>query len=375
MNSGHLDGMLVVIVDVTQEIARAKEDQVQREVVAAFQRMMRDRSGFLSFHSEMTELINGVCGGKYDKDIVVFKRIVHTIKGNAAVFGLERISGLCHQIEDQMAETRDLPTEGSMEILQNAWRTLTESVIAPSSDKLSKVPLPVPREELNSLASSLRNIPDAKHLARQIDAWKLEPIQVPLRRLAEQATGMAKRLGKGEVQVDVQAEMIRCDPKRWAPFWSDIVHVVRNAVDHGIESPDERAAAGKGKAVIKFAAGWEGDDLVITISDNGRGIAFDDVREKAKALGIPCSTHEDLVAALFVDGVSTATSVTDMSGRGVGMSAVRSRVESMNGKILLGSGEGGGTTWTFRFARPNADDPGSSLAPPPRETQPRFAIG
>jgi two-component system chemotaxis sensor kinase CheA len=365
MNGERLEGMLVVILDVTTEIARQKEEQAQREILTAFQRLMRDRDGFMAFHAEMSGLLEAVCSGKYDRDIIAFKRTIHTLKGNAALFGLERFASLCHDIEDQMAETRDLPTQSSMQRIQQAWRQLTDNIMLATSEPLGVPAVIVAGDEVQTLASSLRAIPSATHLARQVEAWKLEPIQIPLRRLAEQAHGLAKKLGKGEIDVNVQAQMIRCDPKRWGPFWSDAAHVVRNAVDHGLEAPEERAGTGKKRGLVKFAAAWDGSELVVSISDNGKGIPFEAVRKRAASLGLPHATQEDLVEALFADGVSTADHVTDVSGRGVGMAAVRSRVEAMGGRVLVRSAAGTGTTWTFRFARPNADRPGSSLAPPP----------
>jgi chemosensory pili system protein ChpA (sensor histidine kinase/response regulator) len=112
-----------------------------------------------------------------------------------------------------------------------------------------------------------------------------------------------------------------------------------------------------------LTAAWDGSDLVVTIADDGRGISFEAVREKATRLGLPAATHEDLVAALFVDGVSTAESVSAISGRGVGMSVVRSRVESMGGIVSVSSTPGKGTTWTLRFHRQAPMDGRASLRP------------
>jgi two-component system, chemotaxis family, sensor kinase CheA len=350
LNSGKFDGMLVVIQDVTVEIARQRDEQVQREILNAFQRLMRDRAGFMSFHAEMTEMVKTVCDGRYREDIRTLRRVIHTIKGNAGMFGLDRMAALCHRIEDEMAETRDLPAEASIEELRADWKVLTDSVM-PTSEAQGGQTFQVPREDVQALVASLDEIPAARHLAQQVENWKLEPIHVPLRRLAEQASELAKRFGKGDVQVELQAEMIRCDAKRWAPFWSDLVHVVRNAVDHGLETAEVRKALGKSRAIIRLKAAWEDSDLVVSIADNGRGVPFDSIRQSAIRLGLPHTTHDDLVAAVLSDGVSTAENVGDLSGRGLGMAVVRNRVESMGGRVLLSSVPGAGTTWTFRFRR------------------------
>lgn len=348
LNGETFEGMLVVIQDVTVQIARQKDEQVQREILNAFQRLMRDRAGFMSFHGEMSEMVKAVCDGSYADDARTLKRVIHTIKGNAGMFRLDRLAGLCHHMEDEMEETGELPAQSSIDELRSAWQFLTESVVPPAESQAGGA-FHVAREDVQALLAMLDKIPAARHLARQVEDWKLEPVGVPLRRLAEQASELAKRLGKGDVQVVLHADMVRCDAKRWAPFWSDLVHVVRNAVDHGLETAEEREALGKTGATIRLKAALESADLVVSIADNGRGVAFDSIREKAIRLGLPHTTHDDIVAAMFADGVSTAKSVSDLSGRGVGMAVVRSRVESMGGKILLDSVLGAGTTWTFRF--------------------------
>jgi two-component system chemotaxis sensor kinase CheA len=361
MSSGRLDVVLVVVRDITGELTRQREEQAQRDLLNAFQRLMRDRAGFMAFHAEMTDNVAAVCSGQHDSDPLTLKRIVHTIKGNAGIFGLEQLEALCHRIEEEMIETRDLPPDSSIDELREAWQTLTDNIIPKSRSKGPT--FDVPSEEVQELIVTLDSIPAARHLATQVEGWKLEPIQVPLRRLAEQAAALAKRLGKGDIQVEVQAELIRYDSKRWAPLWSDLVHVVRNAVDHGLEMPDERKTLGKPPATIRLTAAWEGPDLVVTISDDGRGISFEAVRAKATRLGLSAETHEDLVAALFVDGVSTAESVSAISGRGVGMSVVRARVEAMGGAVTVHSVPGKGTTWTFRFRRQPSMDGRGSLRP------------
>jgi two-component system chemotaxis sensor kinase CheA len=372
MNSGQLDVVLVVIRDMTAELARQREEQAQRDLLNAFQRLMRDRAGFMAFHAEMTDNVAAVCSGQHDSDPLTLKRIVHTIKGNAGIFGLEQLEELCHRIEEEMIETRDLPAQTSIDELRDAWQTLTDNIIPKSKSR--RPTFDVPSEEVQELIVTLDSIPAARHLATQVEGWKLEPIYVPLKRLAEQAAALAKRLGKGDIEVEVQAEMIRYDSKRWAPLWSDLVHVVRNAVDHGLEMPDERVALGKPQGIIRLAAAWEGPDLVVSVGDNGRGISFDAVRAKAERLGLPTATRDDLVAALFVDGVSTAECVSAISGRGVGMSVVRARVESMGGVVGVDTTPGVGTTWTFRFRRQQHAENGASLRPsfgPVRSIYPR----
>ncbi len=146
---------------------------------------------------------------------------------------------------------------------------------------------------------------------------------------------------------------MRLDPQQWSPFFSELGHVVRNAVDHGLEAPGERLSLGKptlGTLVLK--ARVEGDQLVFEVTDDGRGIDWASIVEHAKARGLPHTTPAELVDALCADGVTTRDAADDVSGRGVGMASVRERVRTLGGRIEVRSAKGVGTSWFVRFKWP-----------------------
>ena len=135
-----------------------------------------------------------------------------------------------------------------------------------------------------------------------------------------------------------------------------LLHLLRNAVDHGLEPPDVRLALGKPAAgTITLSAGHEGNQVVLTIADDGRGIDFEAVRATAVRRGVvaPAAaaglTPDDLARVLFEPGFSTRTEVSELSGRGVGLDVVKSKVESLKGTVTLGSVPGRGTTFTVRL--------------------------
>jgi chemotaxis protein histidine kinase CheA len=134
-----------------------------------------------------------------------------------------------------------------------------------------------------------------------------------------------------------------------------MVHLLRNAVDHGIESPEQRRAAGKPETGrIALRARHEGDMISIVVEDDGRGVDWEAIRRRCTARGIPFGSHEALVAALFTDGVSTAEKVTDISGRGVGMAALQATVRALGGNIAIQSEWGRGARFTMSFPAPGA---------------------
>jgi two-component system, chemotaxis family, sensor kinase CheA len=140
-------------------------------------------------------------------------------------------------------------------------------------------------------------------------------------------------------------------------LFEPLVHALRNAIDHGVESLEERARQGKpALASIKLRGYREGGDLVIEVIDDGRGMDLEALKRTALSRGLvepedlEAMSDQEALEIIFMPGVSTATSVTDVSGRGVGMDVVRGTLERMNGQVTVHSNAGVGTT--IRFTLP-----------------------
>jgi two-component system chemotaxis sensor kinase CheA len=133
-----------------------------------------------------------------------------------------------------------------------------------------------------------------------------------------------------------------------------LTHMIRNALDHGIESPDQRKAKGKNPcAVLTLAARHEGGNIVMVVCDDGAGLNLDRIADRARALGIIAETEkwtaEDLYRLIFMPGFSTASEVTGLSGRGVGMDVVKRNIEALRGSISVSSRPGQGTSFTIKL--------------------------
>jgi two-component system chemotaxis sensor kinase CheA len=129
-----------------------------------------------------------------------------------------------------------------------------------------------------------------------------------------------------------------------------LIHIIRNSCDHGIETPEERRAAGKPERGTILLKSWqEGSDLIIRVVDDGRGISRHKVYEKAKSLGMDVASPDDdsILTVIFMPGFSTKAEATDISGRGVGMDVVNTAVTSLGGKVEVHSEEGSGTEITL----------------------------
>lgn len=159
-----------------------------------------------------------------------------------------------------------------------------------------------------------------------------------------------------EVALEIIGEKTELDKRMIDELGDPLVHLVRNSVDHGLEPPSERERAGKPRTgTVTLSATHRGNSVVITVSDDGRGIDAERVRRKAIASGLLAEeesqslSQRELIALIWHPGLSTAEQVTDVSGRGVGMDIVKSRIEALNGAIDVRTVLGQGTTFSMRL--------------------------
>jgi two-component system chemotaxis sensor kinase CheA len=348
-----LTKLLVVISDVSDRIAREKARAHEQEVFAIFQAIQRDKQGFLDFFAEGSELIGALSEVHGKSDLVVIKRQVHTLKGNAAIFGICSVSGTCHHLETRMGDAvlAGASAEGfsgELHGLRERWLEL-EAVVAKLVGD-SSMRIEIGDDEYAEILAGIAGGKSRREIARLMTQWRMERVQPRLERFGDQVRSLAERLGKSPMHICIEAAVPRLPRAAFAPFWGALVHALRNAVDHGLETPDEHKAHGKpGLPGIALRSRVLQDELAIEVYDNGRGIPWARIAEKARERGLPADTEEDLVYALFSDGVSTADAVSEVSGRGVGMAALRDACSRLAGRIVIQSEPGQGTVMSFRF--------------------------
>jgi HPt (histidine-containing phosphotransfer) domain-containing protein len=342
------DGLLIVVNDVTEQVLLTQQEAEQRELVAVLQALARDRLGFLSFQQEADQIVEELVVSASAADR---RRHLHTLKGNASLFSLEVVARLCHAAEDAIAEAQPVEAAApSLEALRQRWQTLREAVRAFVGDRArDRIELSV--HEIARLSEEVQGGLAPAAIAQRLLAWRCEPAERWFERLAQNARLLALRLGKGEIEVSLDGGGLSLDPEYWGPLGAEMVHLARNAVDHGFETAAERLAAGKPERPhLRFSASLDATGgLVLELADDGRGIDWEAIRRAAQAQGRPAATPEDLREALFSSGISARTEVTSTSGRGVGMAAVAARVRERNGTIEVETGPGKGTTWRLSF--------------------------
>jgi signal transduction histidine kinase len=360
-----LAGLLIVIDDVTEKMARDRDGAEQRELLSLFQGLMHDRSGYLTFIEETQAIVDRLVGGRLDD--VERRNLLHTLKGNAGVVGANVIAGLCHQAEDELANEDHHLLKATVARLLARWADVMESMSAVMKAH-GHGTVEISLEDLERVAAAVRGGAPTQSIVEQLALWQLEPLDRPLLRLAQHARALAKRLGKGTVAVTVDAPDVRLDPKKFGNFWSALIHAIRNAVDHGLEAPEERAACGKSpEGSITLRARKDREHLTIEVADDGRGLDWEHIQRLAAERGWSHHTPEDILQAVLQPGFTTRSEITATSGRGIGMSAIHDQVKKLGGTIALASRAGLGTCWSFSFPRSLAHE---SLPPSPSETFP-----
>ena len=191
-------------------------------------------------------------------------------------------------------------------------------------------------------------------LKRRALALRTTPLLRVMENLPRVAREVATRTGK-RVEVTLVGAELELDRSILDRLYDPLVHLVRNAVDHGLESPEARKQAGKSESgALRIEATREKDAIRIAVSDDGAGMNLVALRERSVAAGLVHATlaedlpPEELVELAFRPGLSTAASVSDISGRGVGMDAVRATLESLGGAVWLKTRPGAGTTAMLR---------------------------
>ena len=192
----------------------------------------------------------------------------------------------------------------------------------------------------------------AKQLQTNLTRIRMRPLSELVGRFSRALRDLSLQYGK-LVELKVSGSGTLIDRSILEAMSDPLMHLVRNAFDHGIEDPSTRKTQGKPPTgVIEIKAAHRGNQTIITISDDGKGINLNKIRAKAEAMGLDAellaaASEDELLSLIFEPGFSTADQVTDLSGRGVGMDVVRNNLKLIRGDIRVDTQPGRGTTFTL----------------------------
>ena len=218
------------------------------------------------------------------------------------------------------------------------YRTRLEDI----AGKINNSELNEPLEQVARITSDLQDL---------VLKIRMEPVNVVFNRFPRMIRDLSKQLDK-DMELVIEGEETELDRTVVSELGEPLIHLIRNAADHGIETKEERLAKGKTeKGTIRLTAYQEGNRVVIIVSDDGKGMSPESIKESAIRKGIDVSgiDEKELIQLIFHQGFSTAKEVTDVSGRGVGMDVVRQKINSLGGSIEVESEVDKGTDFIIKL--------------------------
>ncbi|OOV86805.1 chemotaxis protein CheA [Oceanospirillum linum] len=223
---------------------------------------------------------------------------------------------------------------------------ITQAMLAQMASEVD----PILHEKMaNGLAQLERNTRDLQDSVMSI---RMMPISIVFSRFPRVVRDLAGKLNK-KVKLEMVGEHTELDRSMIEKLADPLTHLIRNSLDHGIESPEERAAAGKDQTgTILLRASHQGGNIVVEVQDDGAGLNRERILSKAQEKGIATSESmpdSDVWSLIFAPGFSTASEVTDVSGRGVGMDVVKRNITSLGGRLEIESMEGIGSRISIRL--------------------------
>lgn len=291
------------------------------------------------------------------RDAPQLYRDVHTIKGNAGTFGFHNLAKAAGKIEDQFAKVKEKITPALFLVWTKGYAELTtelarinefrNQLLACEADRIS-LHLQGYNELLAELSTGGQR--DARDIHQKLYNLNARPLATYCKKYHRLLRDYRRRFNKNLADLIVENPLTMVHRDIMAKFDSSMIHIIRNAVDHGIESNEERARLKKGPGELRIALCTTETEHTLTIFDNGRGIDADFVASKAIERGIisekeshQLSEHEKL-QLIFASGFSTKEQVNDISGRGVGMDVVKESMEEFEGAVRIETEVGVGTT-------------------------------
>lgn len=343
-----IDKLLFTLSDITQQIEAERERETSRVLLE----ILRQRDPFEAFLQDTKVKIELGRKAVALGDEHYTRRVIHTIKGNAGSYGLTHVMQTCHDVESREVITQ----EDLLEIEESLRGFLQEhhAVLDIRYEDNRTQVYEIEATELQALESLARQSSDPQTSAT-ILAWvkhaRLCPASALLGPLDNFMTQIAQRLEK-EIEFEVQGGDVLVDAELIRPVVMSLTHLLRNAADHGIEHASERFdKPPRGHIALRFED--RGTAHHISVADDGRGIDTNQLAQCALANGIldvsevQQRTSEQLLELIYLDGLSTVSLATEISGRGVGMSAIRAEAERCGGHIEIETDQGKGTVFTL----------------------------
>lgn len=392
--------MMVILTDITDKVHMENRIESERNTLKMVVKVIVEYGDFIDCvrdfnqfaESDVREILNGPedAGSK----LLHLYRDIHTYKGNFSQFGLPHVTAHLHEAENKLSEAMKLRSGGgeddqALELARSfrfsEWLeedfAVLHAVLGESFFRQQDLLL-IDKSRIVEIEKKMMALlapNECKLLLPDLRKLRYKPFKELLKSYPDYVETLAERMEKFVHPFTVEGDDFLADTERYYDFSRSLIHVFRNIIDHAVEPAEERLALGKDElGTIVCRIEKEGSHAILTVTDDGRGISPETIRRLAAEKGI--MTKEELerlddreaVALVFRDEFSTKDEVTDISGRGIGLSAVKAETEKLGGWVEIRSVPGQGTV--FRFTLPYEDLSGLPETDFPAMLQPSVPV-
>ncbi|HWU43143.1 MAG TPA: ATP-binding protein, partial [Bdellovibrio sp.] len=358
---GTIDGVVVVASDITSLVEAQEQAEHDRAYAKLIINLVQSKNQIGRFVRESQSLLDSLQTGlkaswkKADSDFLF--RQLHTLKGSAALFSIKEMADHCHQAETLLAQFKESPSAESFSRvreetspIQSAFQAFlkqSEEVLGRSisSERHLEIPFSKFQQTLQQIEKSANNSLAASIL---LNNFAMESIGSFFSSFNEVAQRVAQAQNKNLHPLVLKNADLRILPEIYAGLFATFVHAFRNSVDHGIETPSEREQKGKptsGTLTVSFALNKTQGQLTIRVDDDGNGIDPQKIRAKLSQRNLKSTgSDSEIIQHIFDSQFSTRDEVSETSGRGVGMDAIKQAAEELGGRVWVESELGKGTS-------------------------------
>lgn len=378
---GEVVSVVMFATDLTAEIQAKEEAQRKQNYVDMIIKITKDRNQFVLFIKKVREIISMLAnysGDHKEVNLGEIRRQLHTVKGGAASFYIQSIKNLAHQFESEIGDyihntgaNEDVSASHAellpkienygvkLEMELANFLTEHQKMLGEDFEKEGYVKK-LGINHLLDFAKELQALPGAEAVSM---TFLRDLVAVPVSQFFMQFDSVvqstANRMGKKVKTLEFSGDDVGILPHLYEDFFATMIHIFTNSVAHGIELPDDRAMVGKNKVgsivvkVVLEKGESQPDWLDIRIEDDGQGVSPQVIRTKLKKLGqvqeAESETDAEIIQHIFDGGFSTKDIVTDLAGRGVGLSALKEEVIRLGGTVRVDSTVGKQTNFHLRL--------------------------
>jgi len=350
--------IMLALTDVSREHALRKmlEDEEHRKTLIL--KAVSNRFDFSAFVRDAQDLFATLAESTMELDAAQLDslmRRVHSLKGNAGFFGFTETATAAHDFEFHINDAKILGLETDIPHFRNALRACFDAELLHITGFLGDSwlndldTIHIPKSAYIDLEGELaKRCPSETAIIQRVRSFRSVPFRNLFARYPSMIADLAEKNGKLIKQAQIEGGDFRVLPESFERLMTSFVHIIRNIVDHGIETPAERERASKDRyGTVAIRLDKDNNGIRIHVEDDGRGIKSEDLERKARERGLIADgqnvDQETLLGFLLKPGLSTATEVTMLSGRGAGLPAVYETVVAYGGTMKIASTAGSGT--------------------------------